>query len=92
MTEDHRLIKSAKSARGGNVSEAIPEDVIKAATDFQDMVDRDPKAYTAFDVAVLAILAEREACAKIAEGCRDDIWNSEWNQCAEHVASATRRR
>lgn len=45
----------------------IPEDVIKAATDFQDMVDADPKAYRAFDVAVLAILAERDRCAKIAE-------------------------
>lgn len=45
----------------------IPEDVIKAATELQDMVDRDPKAYLAFDVAVLATLLERERCAQIAE-------------------------
>lgn len=50
----------------------IPEDVIKAATEFQDMVDRDPKAYVAFDVAVLAILAERERCSKVAYTYADE--------------------
>lgn len=50
----------------------IPEDIIKSANAFQDMVNNDPKAYTAFDVAVLAIVKERNRCAKIAEGVREE--------------------
>lgn len=83
----------------------IPEDVIKAATEFQDMVDRDPKAYVAFDVAVLAILAEREACAKIADslqiqeyhprlspGSELNAWWTGQEHAAIHVATAIRNR
>lgn len=45
----------------------IPEGIIKRATEFQAMVDADPQAYVAFDVAVLAMMSERQRCAKIAE-------------------------
>lgn len=41
---------------------------------------------------------EREACAKVAEGHHDpdappaDTYNGDWNNCAEHIASAIRAR
>lgn len=45
----------------------IPEDIVNRAREFQAMADADPHAYNEFDVAVLAIISERERCAKIAE-------------------------
>ncbi len=40
----------------------IPEDIVNRAREFQAMSDADPHAYSEFDIAVLAILAERTRC------------------------------
>jgi len=104
IAEDHRLIKSAKSARDGNVSDA-------AANDPYVLANRacnecyDPKASTWFDVRDIiarAILAEREASAKIADHEADRVLENEQGYpfdrahdflvVARRIAKAIRRR
>ncbi|RYX78510.1 hypothetical protein EON76_05120 [bacterium] len=64
MTEDDRLIKSAKSARDGNVSEVtIPEDVWLAAIAALDGHGE----LRIIEVIDRAILAERSRSSKVIE-------------------------
>lgn len=44
----------------------IPEDIIAAGNRFQDLFGDGRQGYVAFDIAVLAIMAERERCAAVA--------------------------
>jgi hypothetical protein len=74
----------------------VPDDVIKAATEFQNMVDRDPKAYAAFDVAVLAIMADRQrvnqsrAMDKLIADSADEImpWEDRRRDQWQDISSA----
>lgn len=68
MTEDHRLIKSAKSARDGNVSEArIPDDIEIAARALNMKLHSATELGQRTQWIAEALLAENERCAKIAE-------------------------
>ena len=86
MTEDHRLIKSAKSARDSLRHVAIPDDVMKAAIAARADGHSNPNWYLEqphVDAIARAILAEREACAKIAYTYADD--HSEGHKVAGHA-------
>lgn len=70
MTEDHNLIKAAKSARDGRVTEAgdIPEDIkAQAWSLFLELKFHEGPSHQKLEMIEAAILAEREASAKIAE-------------------------
>lgn len=81
----------------------IPSDVIAAGNRFADLFGDGRQGYVAFDIAVLAIMEERERCAKIADEFEigpSSMWSpgSEQNACmygqefaAETISEAIKR-